>query len=108
VARTRVSIIAEEQLRDWDVRRFRPNVLVSGTTVADLVGSRLQLGEVELEVPGPIDRCAMVTRPQPGGIERDVSVLRTINRDLDKLLGIGATVTRGGTVRLGDELTVHV
>jgi hypothetical protein len=48
----------------------------------------------------------MVTRPQPGGIERDLSVLKTINRELGRMLGIGATVTSGGTVRLGDELTV--
>jgi uncharacterized protein len=106
IARTRVSIIAEGEMRDWDIRRFRPNVVVSGETVADLVGRRLALGELELEVPGPIDRCAMVTRAQPGGIERDVSVLKTINRELGRLLGVGATVTRNGTLRVDDELTV--
>jgi hypothetical protein len=104
-ARARVSIIAEGEMRDWDIRRFRPNIVVSGETVADLVGKRLALGELQLEVHGPLVRCAMVTRAQPGGIDRDVSVLKTINRELGTLLGIGAIVARGGTVRLGDELT---
>jgi hypothetical protein len=102
----RVTIIAEAELRDWPVRRFRPNIVVSGDTVADLVGKRLRLGEVELHVPAPVDRCAMVNRAQPGGIERDISVLRTVKRELGMLLGVGATVSRPGTVRVGEELTV--
>jgi hypothetical protein len=101
----RVSINAEGELRDWDIRRFRPNVVVSGDSTADLVGKRLRLGEVELEVQRLIDRCGMVNRQQPG-IEADRTILRTIRRDHDMLLGAGATVTRGGTIRLGDELEI--
>jgi uncharacterized protein YcbX len=104
--RARVSIIAEGEMRDWDIRRFRPNVVVSGETVAGLVGKQVALGPLQLEVRGPLVRCVMVTRAQPGGIERDLSVLKTINRELDMLLGIGTTVTRGGTLRVGDELTI--
>ena len=47
----------------------------------------------------------MVTRPQPGGIGRDNGVLRTIHRQRDGYLAIGALVTRPGTVSVGDELT---
>ena len=47
----------------------------------------------------------MTTRPQPGGIERDLNVLRTINRDRDGCLAIGALVVQPGTVRVGDALT---
>jgi uncharacterized protein YcbX len=49
-----------------------------------------------------IDRCVMTTRPQPGGIERDVDVLRTINRERNTFLGIATLVRTPGVVRVGD------
>lgn len=101
----RVSINAEGELRDWDVRRFRPNVIVSGDSTAHLLGRRVRLGGVELEVSRLIDRCGMVNRAQPG-IDRDPTILRTIKRDHDLFLGAGASVISGGTVRLGDEIEV--
>lgn len=101
----RVSINADGELRDWEVRRFRPNVLVAGDSTADLLGRRLRIGDVELHVGKLIDRCGMVNRQQPG-IDRDPTILRTIKRDHDMLLGAGATVTRGGKVSVGDELQV--
>lgn len=101
--RARVSIIGERTLGDWSVRRFRPNVIVDGGDEDDLVGSVLRIGtEVELDVVARIQRCVMITRPQPGGIERDLDVLRTVNRDRDAKLGIGALVNAGGTIRVGE------
>jgi hypothetical protein len=47
----------------------------------------------------------MTTRAQAGGIERDLDVLRTIARERDACLAVGALVGRGGVVRVGDELT---
>ena len=44
----------------------------------------------------------MTTRPQPGGIDRDVDVLRTINRERANNLGIATLVQTPGTVRVGD------
>ena len=52
---------------------------------------------------GGIDRCVMVTRPQPG-LDRDLQVLRTINRDRGSMLCVGATVDEGGTVAVGDTI----
>jgi hypothetical protein len=52
-----------------------------------------------------IDRCVMTTRPQAGGIERDLDVLRTIARERDAFLAIGALVEQTGTICVGDELT---
>ena len=49
-------------------------------------------------------RCVMTTRPQPGGIARDTSVLKTIHRERDGLLAVRAAVRRPGTVHVGDEL----
>jgi hypothetical protein len=46
----------------------------------------------------------MVTRPQPGGIERDLEVLKTINRDHGSCLAVGCTVATPGTIQLGDPL----
>jgi hypothetical protein len=46
----------------------------------------------------------MVTRPQPGGIERDLTVLKTIQHDRESYLAIGATVIQPGDVRVGDSL----
>ena len=43
-----------------------------------------------------IDRCVMTTRPQPGGIERDLDVLRSIHRTRDGCLAIGALVATPG------------
>ena len=103
--RTRVSILSTASLGDWPVRRFRPNVLVEGAGETDLVGRRIAIGTVVLEVTKRIDRCVMVTRPQPGGIERDSSVLKRVLRETDGFLGVGALVVTPGELRIGDEVT---
>ena len=63
---------------------------------------RSRLGDAVVAVSKQIDRCVMTTRPQPGGIERDVDVLRTINRTRANNLGIATLVRTPGTVRVGD------
>lgn len=103
--RTRVSIMSTASLRAWPVRRFRPNLVVDGAGEDDLVGRRMAVGSVVLDVTKRIDRCVMVTRPQPGGIERDLTVLRTVLRETGGFLGVGALVVTPGEVRVGDELT---
>jgi hypothetical protein len=45
----------------------------------------------------------MVTR-QPGGIDHDLGVLRTIARERAAHLAVGALVSHPGIVRVGDEL----
>ena len=103
--RTQVSICSLVSMGDWDRRRFRFNVIVDDGGEDDLVGCDITVGEVGLLVKKRIDRCVMTTRPQPDGIERDTSVLKTINRERDRCLGIGAVVTRPGRLALGDDLT---
>ncbi len=101
-ARSRLSLITQSSLRDWDHLRFRTNLILSGSGEDELVGSTISVGEdVELEVTKQIDRCVMVTRPQPG-LERDLDVLRTINKERESLLAIGATVAASGTISEGD------
>ena len=105
--RTMVSIIGVDTMRDWPVRRFRPNIVVSGGEEDDLVGGQVTAGSPSpllLDIVKRIDRCVMVTRPQPDGIERDLDVLRVVNRERDTFLGVGAMVGRPGSVAVGDEL----
>jgi hypothetical protein len=102
--RTQVSIIGEDTLRGWDVRRFRPNLLVDGSAEDGWLGATLAVGTAELEAVKHIDRCVVTTRPQPGGVERDLDVLRTVNRERAGNLGIGTLVARAGRVALGDQV----
>lgn len=103
-ARTRVSILSTTSLRDWPVRRFRPNIVVDGSDEDQLIGRRIAIGSVALDVMKSIDRCVMVTRTQPGGIDRDLGVLRTVMRECDGFLGVGALVAAPGEMQVGDEV----
>ncbi len=52
---------------DWQVARFRPNLLVDVAGERrledDWVGRRCLIGEAEVEIMKPCERCVMVTRP---------------------------------------------
>lgn len=101
-ARTRVSILSTGSIRHWPVRRFRPNLLVDGADEDQLVGRRISIGSVVLDVVKRIDRCVMISRAQPGGIERDALVLKTVLREHDGFLGVGALVVSSGQLAVGD------
>lgn len=102
----RVSLVSTATIGSWDRRRFRSNVLLDGEGEESLVGSSVLLGDAILDLGMRLERCVMTTRPQPGGIERDLDVLRRIARERGACLAVGALVTRSGTVRVGDELRV--
>ena len=104
-ASVRVSLLSTATIGTSDRRRFRPNVLLDGEGEDALAGCSVRLGEAWLNVGERIKRCVMTTRAQPDGIERDLDVMRTIARERDARLAIGALVSRAGTVRVGDELT---
>jgi len=100
-----VSIASTGSLGDWPQRRFRPNLVVSGSGEDDLVGSAIAIGEARLNVQARLGRCVMVTRPQPG-IERDLDVLRTIHRERDHTFAVGATIDNAGVITVGDPVEV--
>lgn len=102
--RIRLSLVSTGTLGPWDRRRFRANVVLDGAGEDGLRGQEAALGEVRLRFGVPIARCVMTTRPQPGGIARDTSVLKTIHRERDGLLAVRAAVLAPGTVRVGDAL----
>lgn len=97
-----VSLVSSATIGAWDPRRFRANVLLDGPGEDELVGTSVTVGGAVLDVGKRISRCVMVTRPQPGPIERDLDVLRTVNRDRDGYLAVGATVARPGVIAVGD------
>ena len=99
----RVSLVSTGSLGGWDRRRFRSNLIVDGAGEDDLVGRSIGLGGARLDVVKPIDRCVMVTRPQPG-LDRDLEVLRTIAARRDGLLSVGCLVAAPGRVAVGDEV----
>jgi uncharacterized protein len=101
----RLSLVSTATIGEWDRRRFRANVYLDGEGEDAFVGSTMALGEVALDVDMRIERCVMTTRGQAGGIERDLDVLRTINRERGGCLAVGALVVRPGVVRVGDSLT---
>jgi uncharacterized protein YcbX len=100
----RVSLVTTGTLGDWDRRRFRANVVLDGAGEGGLIGSQVRVGGVVLDIGDPIPRCVMVTRPQPGGIARDTSVLKAIHRERGGDLAVAAQVHRAGTVAVGDVL----
>ncbi len=102
----RVSLLSTGTIGHWDVRRFRPNIVVDGEGEDAFVGSAVTVGDVMLQVGMRIMRCVMTTRAQAGGVARDLDVLRMIARERDACLAVGAFVGTSGTVRVGDKLTV--
>jgi hypothetical protein len=103
--RIRLSLVSTGSLGSWDRRRFRANVVLDGEGEDALRGQEAELGGVRLRFGVPIARCVMTTRPQPGGIGRDTSVLKTIHRERGGLLAVRAAVLGPGPVRVGDVLT---
>ena len=97
-----VSLLSRPSMREWEQQRFRANIVLDEAGEGALVGIQVKLGEAQLDVRTRLSRCVMTTRPQPGGIERNLDVLRTIHRELDGCLAIGAVVLEPGPVKVGD------
>ena len=94
----------------FEVRRFRPNIVVkpvegAQTFVEDSwIGHTLAVGdEVRLNITGPCGRCVMTTLAQ-GDLPMDSGVLRTAVQHHRAHVGVYATVVRSGTIRCGDRI----
>jgi len=88
----------------FDVRRFRPNLVVSMDADVegdfpeqDWTGRTLRVGDVELEITAPCPRCIMVTR-EVAGLGEDRAVLRAIVSEAEQHVGVYATVRGAGTL----------
>lgn len=98
---------------DWDVRRFRPNLLldVDGPAFVEdgwREGTVAVGDEVELEVLMPTVRCAMPLRAQPGLDAQPAlfDAMKQLNTAMPNHLGVYCTVRRPGRVAEGDAVTV--
>jgi uncharacterized protein YcbX len=95
-------LVTRAELGAWDERRFRPNVVIDGIDALDaLVGERLRVGGIDIEITKRTKRCAMPTMAQPG-LEKDVDVLRSLARGRDLRLGVYARVITRGNISVGD------
>lgn len=97
----------------FEVRRFRPNIVVdTGESGKDFVenawiGQVLAIGDtLRLSVSGPCPRCVMTTLPQ-GDLPRDAGILRAAAQHNRANVGVYASVLQGGKVRRGDSVTLE-
>lgn len=96
---------------DWDIRRFRPNLVVAAPGdgwVEDgwCARATVRIGSVILNPTQPCIRCTMVTRPQPD-LPSDPDIFRTLARHHHGHLGAWTTVASGGVVTLEDEVEIE-
>lgn len=98
---------------DWDVRRFRPNLVldVDGPPFVEQgwVGGQLRVGGAVLGLDAPTVRCAMPLRAQPGGLEREPALFRAmsdLNEAFPNHFGVYSSVAEPGPVAVGDPVSL--
>jgi uncharacterized protein YcbX len=91
----------------WDVRRFRPNLVVDASGTAWLEDAwpslRLRIGDVEISVRKPCSRCTMITRAQPG-LEADIEIFKSLAHEHGSTFGVLCDVIRPGRIHVDDEI----
>lgn len=91
----------------WDVRRFRPNILVrhggQGWVEDKRVNRVIHIGSARLVPRQRCIRCTMVNRAQPG-LERDVNIYKALLRSHGGEGGMWTQVQGPGLVSEGDAL----
>lgn len=109
-------LIADSTLRafryrtflDFDVLRFRPNVLIAvpGDAVAekDWVGRRLRAGTVDIDIAKDTKRCVMTTLPQPG-LTQARGILPAIVEE-GAALGVYGGALAAGRIAVGDDVSL--
>jgi len=80
----------------WTVRRA--NLLIEGPSLVDSTGSRLQVGDVVLEITGETKPCPRMDEASPGLKDALVPAWRG---------GATCKVIRGGKVSIGDPVSIQ-
>ncbi|MBU2887109.1 MOSC domain-containing protein [Gilvimarinus agarilyticus] len=92
---------------DWDVRRFRPNIVIEthkgyqGLVEQAWIGRQLTIAGLNIPCTAAAPRCGAITRAQ-NALAFDASMLRTVVRDADQNLGIYGSTQEEGELRVGD------
>lgn len=106
----------------WEVRRFRPNIVVEAARGEDgfvedaWIGRDLKAGALRMKVIDTMSRCVMTTLPQ-GDLPNDPGIMKTlvdhhqvtmpaIGRDVPSV-GVAVTVTAGGRISRRDQVLVE-
>jgi uncharacterized protein YcbX len=117
-SRSTVHLLSHSSLRaaqhaheagQWDVRRFRPNLVVAfdgdrdGYVEEAWVDATVTLGAVPAVVRKRTSRCVLTTRAQPG-LDRDLQIYRSLLKGNDGNLGIYLVPKAAGTIAVGDRV----
>jgi uncharacterized protein len=94
----------------FEVRRFRPNIVVETTDRASgfaedaWIGHTIRIGDqLKLTITGPCPRCVMTTLAQ-ADLPKDSDILRTAAQHNGVNVGVYASVTHNGNIRRGDSI----
>ncbi|MCD9624424.1 MOSC domain-containing protein [Rhabdothermincola salaria] len=105
---------AEDPDLDWDVRRFRPNVVIELDEGADpgaaftedtWVGRQVEVDGATVAVRMATVRCAMPLRGQPG-LEPQPGMYAVMEALHANHIGVYADTVRPGPIRVGGELAL--
>ena len=100
--------VSQKLGQDMSMLRWRSNIWLDGLAPweeIDLLGKDLQIGDATLHVAERIERCLNV-QANPDTGHRDLAVLAALNTWGHQDFSMAATVTRGGTVKVGDQVGV--
>ena len=91
----------------WDVRRFRPNLVLdcpetSGLPESEWAGRKLRVGSALLQMEAACPRCVMTTHGFDD-VPSDPGVMRSLVKEADGCLGVYASILEPGEVSLGDQ-----
>ena len=93
----------------WDINRFRPNVLVDidgEDWVEDAwCGRTAHIGTATITPAARCERCTMVTRRQPG-LDRDLDIYKVLAHHHRGTLGVWSAVGSPGTIHVGDTVVI--
>ena len=94
----------------FDVRRFRPNVLLDFTDSdmpfpeQDLIGKTVTIGDAVLDVVATCPRCSMTTHAF-ADLPKDTKIMRRLVEKTDGNLGVYATIKTPGAIKEADRLS---
>ncbi|MFN0184173.1 MAG: MOSC domain-containing protein [Aquabacterium sp.] len=106
-----VARLGEKVGATLDIRRFRPNILVTADDDADFpedawVGHVLRIGGLRMRVDKRDGRCVVITI-DPDTTERNPAILRAVAQDRQGCLGVYATPVQPGRVALDDVVLIE-
>ena len=96
----------------FDVRRFRPNILLDfkGSDVPfpeqSLIGEIVTIGTVELEIAATCPRCSMTTHAF-ADLPKDTKIMRRLVERTDGNLGVYAKIKKPGQIKEADRMSLQ-